>query len=1082
MKAGDQMRERVACRCILFILLLLCALCSCAGAEEEPLFIAQEGWKQGFINSEGEWVIEPIYTKVWPFTSAGYAAVETEEIPLWSTFKLIDRQGNIVADLPDWRLDYNDSYVEGFSVQNAVGQAFVLTSVNDMYRSALYLADTGELIELDQSFLEYNLSPGAEINVTYYSGSARTTLPYGFYLLDWNDRMVLAFKYLDFHKGLRGSAKARVIGDDYCVGFVILDRNGRKVHDGCFNDLPVVISQNQEIREYRLTSSFLLTGCELSQTNVFASLIDRNGNVLMTDLPEGTKWTDDGQALVLPSSEEVILLPGQERISALEYAKKRAAESPYGLAIFGEEYYTAEGDPVVWLDPDHYKAKTGFNADGIAWIYGYDGEYQLINTQGTRIAEGLQPACFDADGPILNETGWQCVFPLESGGYGYVDATGTLMYQGFPFHHADPFQNGLAHVQVLDEQYEPLNAYINSSGRVVWAEQGREKDVQQWLDQHEHHTVSDMTIDDAHRALVGEWDCTGGGEFIGEPVIFYEDGTCNTGADHILKWDVIENTAGDEYYWNSPPFALVFGDDEGFETLEEGMGLIFGSTDTFYLTEYDGGSSYVRVPSGYWARDGYNLEADEDGNLEVAWKRDTVLPKEPPEFGLTDSKFTGESAAKTGVLAFRGSPYRQNAVAGCFGSITEPEMIWQADIGPAMAAEEINWQPLIVKWPREVRNSVKILSDGKQNTSALKEVIAVGTDHSVHFYDLEDGKETRPVIDGTEEGLHGTGSLPVAFPVLFVPAQDGFACYDLRDNSRKTELDDILSTYYQGRNVLYQGGWLLMDNGYTGLAHLAINLHLDNGILSDDGIGIEMTDPYLTKYPNSWINDVPASADGSVIYTVSGSSLVRHYTLTDQEADWTEDEFWANSRILSAVAVDHPQGKEGALYFGSSELWSNGTCEICRINAETMDSVWKIFYPLDKTLPYPGGVLSSPVIGQEGLAEIVYFTVTGLSADEGESAVIAVHKDTGKKLWSLPMQARTVSSPVAVYTGDGTGYLIQTDGDGVMYVADGLTGKLLYRYELGGKVTSSPAAYSNMLVIRCQKDGREMLCGVRIGE
>ena len=1084
MKAGDKMRERVACRCILFILILLCVLCSCAAAEEEPLFIAQEEWKQGFINSEGEWVIEPIYTRVWPFTSAGYAAVETEEIPLWSTFKLIDRQGNIIADLPDWRLNYNDSYDEGFSAQNAVGQAFVLTSVNDMYHSALYLADTGELIELDQSFLEYNLSQGTEINVTYYSGTAGNTHPYIFYLLDWDDRMVLAFTYKDFHKGLRGSAEVHVIEDDYCAGFVILDRNGGKVHDGCFNDLPDEISQNQEIREYRINSSFLLTGNSRTYgDHLLRDLIDRNGNALMTDLPEGAKLTDDGQALVLPSSEEVILLPGQERISAFEYAKRRAAESPYGLAIFESNYYTADGEPVVWLNPDHFKAATGFNADGIAWIYGYDGEYQLINTQGTRIAEGLQPACYDADKPMLNDTGWQCVFPLESGGYGYVDATGTLMYQGFPFHHADPFQNGLAHVQVLDEQYEPLNAYINPSGQVVWAEQGRKKDIQKWLDQHEHHTVSDMTIDDARRALVGEWDCTGGGEFIGYPVIFYEDGTCNTGADHILKWDVIENTAGDEYFWNSPPFALVFGDDEGFETLEEGMGLRFGSTDTFSLTDYDGGSSYARMPSGYWTRDGYNLEADEDGNLEVAWKRDTVLPKEPPEFGLTDSKFTGESAAKTGVLAFRGSPYRQNAVAGSFGSITEPEMIWQADIGPAMAAEEINWQPLIVKWPREVRNSMKILSDGKQNTSALKEVIAVGTDHSVHFYDLEDGKETRPVIDGTEEGLHGTGSLPVAFPVLFVPAQDGFACYDLRDNSRKTELDDILSTYYQGRNVLYQGGWLLMDNGYTGLAHLAIDLRLDNGLQSDDdGIGIEMTDPYLTKYPDSWNNDVPASADGSVIYTVAGASLVRHNTLTDQKADWSEDEFWGNSEILSAVAVDHPQGKEGVLYLGSSELWSNGFCEICRINAETMDSVWKILYPLDETLPYPGGVLSSPVIGQEGLAEIVYFTVTGLSADEGESAVIAVHKNTGKKLWSLPMQARTVSSPVAVYTEDSKGYLIQTDGDGVMCIADGLTGKLLYRYELGGKVTSSPAAYNNMLVIRCQKDGREMLCGVRIGE
>lgn len=106
------MKKRICLILFPLLLCIVCVLCSCAVAEDEPLFIAQEGWKQGFINAEGEWVIEPIYTKVWPFTSAGYAAVETEEKPLISSFKLIDRQGNIVADLPEWRLDYNviDSY------------------------------------------------------------------------------------------------------------------------------------------------------------------------------------------------------------------------------------------------------------------------------------------------------------------------------------------------------------------------------------------------------------------------------------------------------------------------------------------------------------------------------------------------------------------------------------------------------------------------------------------------------------------------------------------------------------------------------------------------------------------------------------------------------------------------------------------------------------------------------------------------------------------------------------------------------------------------------------------------------------
>ena len=65
----------------LLTLILAVLFCVYAAAEEDPLFIAQEGGKQGFINKAGEWVIQPEYTRVWPFTDAGYAAVETEEPP-----------------------------------------------------------------------------------------------------------------------------------------------------------------------------------------------------------------------------------------------------------------------------------------------------------------------------------------------------------------------------------------------------------------------------------------------------------------------------------------------------------------------------------------------------------------------------------------------------------------------------------------------------------------------------------------------------------------------------------------------------------------------------------------------------------------------------------------------------------------------------------------------------------------------------------------------------------------------------------------------------------------------------------------
>ena len=1070
-------------KCLLIMILILCAHYSYTAAEEEPLFIAQEGWKQGFINAEGEWVIDPVYTKVWPFTDAGYAAVETEEAPLRSSFKLINKQGKLVADLPDWWLDYSDysdEYDAGGVRQNAVGQAFVLHSRNDSNLSALYLADTGEFIELDQAFLEYNLTPGAEINAMYMNIDYLETneiRPYMFYLLDWNDRMVLAFKYADYHKGLRGSAEAHVIEKDYCSGFVILDRNGRKIHDGYFNGSPDALIED-DTEKYRITSSFLLTGNNRTyEDHSLRNLIDRDGKTVLEGLPEYSRWDEAAQAVYL-ESEDVAILTNGDRISREEYIIRLAQGNTCGITTFRGKYYNSQGKPVSWYEryTDGLSAKSEFGNRGLSWacFTSIWDDGCLINTEGTIVVRDIIPG-YSPDQPAAPAfpDGWECVESANESGVGYINDQGELMYSRYPFNYAEPFKNGLAHVQVMDEQFKLLNAYINSSGRIVWAEQGRKDDIQRWLDQNECHTVSDMTVDDARRTLVGEWDCSGGGEFIGYPIIFYENGTCNIGAKRILKWDVLENTAGAEYFWDSPQFALVFGDEKGFETLEEGTGLSFGSTNRFYLTDYDGGCSYDRMASGYWERNGYHLEADEDGNLDVWWAKGPVLPKEPLEFGLTDSK---RASGDTGILAFRDSSYRQNAAADMIKSIEQPKMIWQADIGSASTQEEINWQPLIANWSDEIRNAMKSLV-AESSVPSLKEVIAIGTDGMIHFLDLMNGNETRSAIGDTDAGLHGTGTVPSGFPILFVPAKEGFVCYDLTDCSRLTAADEFLRSYYNpGENILYQDGWLLMDNGYTQLVHITIQNEFD------PEYHVQMSDIYQTDYPDSWNNDVPACADGSFIYTVSASDLIRRDTMTDQKADWAKDTFWASSNINSTAAIDHPQGEWGTIYLGTSEIWSRGTCSLYCINAETMENVWQISYVLDDTLPLVGGVLSAPVIGQEGLVEMVYFTITGLRDDEGEARLVAVRKDTGNVVWSLPMQTRTVSSPVAVYTEEGKGYLIQVDGNGVMHVADGLTGELLYSYELGGAVTTSPAVYRNMLVIRCQKDGREMLCGVRIGE
>jgi len=1056
-------------KAILLLMILLAAvmLCICASAEADPLFIAQEGGKQGFINKAGEWVVQPEYACVWPFTDAGYASVE--ENPWRGAFRLIDRQGNIVADLPDWYMDTNwgtDDLFHDFDLQNAAGTAFLLQSMADRDLNALYIAGADKLIKLDQAFLGYSLSPGAEVNAAYYTNSSLDRIfPWRFILAEWNDRIILAYQYSDY---VWDKDKEKRYD---C--FIILDRQGNKLHDGCFYGDPAELWEERTTRDIKITDSLMVVYRESGAGG--GELIDSNMQVVMNELPLNAYWHEALQAVVC--NGQITLLSG-EQITDDEGLKRRAEMNSCGLVMYGYKYYDTQGEPVEWPGLQEYTALSDFSREGLAWIsseYGDGDGTFLINAQGEIVAGPVYPSW--GFGYSLFPEGWECVISEDWSGYGYLNPAGELMYNGLVFNNAEPFKDGLARVKYMDESQNLLDAYIDTDGRVVWAENGRKKEVQRWLNENIRHSVGDMTLETAKKKLVGEWDCTGGGEFIGYPIIFYENGTCDIGTNTLLKWDLVENQYGEDVFWNVPPFILIFGDEDGFEDPQAGLGLSFQSDeDGFSITDSEGGGGYIRVPEGYWEAGGYVQEPDENGKIDVWWTRETVLPKESPEFSLIDRN-APEGTENKGIYAFRGSPYRQNAAAGKIRAIGQPEFLWETDIGPAEITEDTTWQPLIAEWPEEIRKRMTSLHPEKQEMSGMSEVIATGTDGRIYFADLYTGEETRPALNGEEGKPYGTPVLSPGFPLLLVPSEDLGFTYDLTDCSRKTELDQLRAGGWRGNNILFQNGWLLSDDGRERLIHLIPRT-------DEDGM-LKLSDVYETFYRNSSSMKEILSADGSIVYYAESSYVYRRDLMTDDQYVHYYDQCYIDGKIHSTVAIDHPDQGTAALYVGTG--FDDGC--VFRVNADTMKTEWGKSIALDKDNPYLGGAIASPVIGEKKLADLVYFTITGLAeeiwTDDGkgrEAALFALDKENGEMRWALWMTARAVSSPVAVYTEEGKGYLIQIDRDGNMYVADGLTGELMYTYELGGTVTTSPAVYNNILTVRCQKEGREVLCGVQIGE
>lgn len=542
-------------RILLLTCLLLAVFCTCAAAEDEPLFIAREGWKQGFINREGEWVIPPEYVRVWPFTDAGYAAVEpnetyeSQEVSFYNPFILIDKTGKIVTELPEWRLgtDPDPNILE--ATQNAVGGVYVLSSMESEDRkSALYVVETGELTELNQDFLGYVLSPEAEEDaewiVQHYYDIKH---PSSFILAGWNDRIVLVFDYTDF---VKSSIDGRKYDKQYCFGFVILDRQGRKLHEGCFDGYPEGLMNPEPECGYTIQGSCLLTSSRTYNEQTPVCLIDRDGNIILSDLPEGSYWDEELQAVCLGKTGEAVLLNGK-RISADEYRERRAALNPSGTMADQSGYYDGQDTMTEWPEQEAFS------------------------------------------------DGWKCVYDEENHSYSYINPAGEKMYDTFRFEYAEPFRNGAAHVKVMDKSYAFLDAYLGTDGRVIWAEEGKKKEVQRCLDEGIMYKAEDMSLEEARQNLIGEWD-GGGGEYLHFQSFFYENGT-SSGAIDEENWTLLENTRGEDAFYGAP-FVLVFGDRDISGKPEQEWGLWFINRDCFCVCS-DEGTIYVsRVSPGYWER------------------------------------------------------------------------------------------------------------------------------------------------------------------------------------------------------------------------------------------------------------------------------------------------------------------------------------------------------------------------------------------------------------------------------------------------------------------------------------------------
>ena len=471
-----------------------------------------------------------------------------------------------------------------------------------------------------------------------------------------------------------------------------------------------------------------------------------------------------------------------------------------------------------------------------------------------------------------------------------------------------------------------------------------------------------------------------------------------------------------------------------------------------------------------------------------------------------------------GVLTFRGNAFRTNAAVGTVDGAIGLRQEWQAEAGKLYGANQTYWgigfpgQPAIVKWSREVREASNIY-EAKQGKSALKEVIVAGLDGAVHFLDLDTGELTRNSIK-LYYPMRGTPSLhPMGAPYMTVgqfarkmkakTGRIGLRQYNLYSCKELTLINGLETKKYKAPNdtgsfetsaLIDRTSGTMVTAGSNGLLYL---ISLDYNFDYEAGVYTQkMSTTVFSAQAKSQrkkeklmaVESSPAVYDRYVFYADMGGVLrcVDTNTLTVVWALETGD------AVEAAVALDLSGPETLDLYTANElSLRKKGNAAIRRIDARTGETLWTREIGVVK--PKKGnsviGFRASPVIGENGLKDLVYFTVTGLS-DEGReqlgvggediAALIALNKADGNVVWAAGLADVTYSSPVAVYSPSGEGWIIQCSGGGDILLLNGLSGKEITRLHVEGEIEASPAVYHNMMVIGTTGKEASYIYGIRI--
>ena len=471
-----------------------------------------------------------------------------------------------------------------------------------------------------------------------------------------------------------------------------------------------------------------------------------------------------------------------------------------------------------------------------------------------------------------------------------------------------------------------------------------------------------------------------------------------------------------------------------------------------------------------------------------------------------------------GVLTYRGDAFRQNAAVGAVSDLSGMTVAWAVEAGSVKGSSStyygIGWtgQPAIIKWSKEIRAATNIAEE-KRETSALKEVIVAGMDGKIYFLDLADGEPTRNAIN-LGYPMRGTPSLhPLGYPIMTVgqygrkmasgTGDIGLRFYNLLTQKQAYWIDGLdgkANRPYNGVGAFDTSA--LIDRNTDTLVAIGTN-----GMLYTVDLNTEysMVDQKVSITPSvvSMKSRTKGQADkytavqsspamyGSYVYYADMQGVLRCVDTTSMTTVWAVE---TGDAVEAAIALDMDENGDLWLYTANTldnRGFTRADVTIRRYDALTGEEDWALpVYSIKAKNGKTPGAMASPVIGQNELGDLVYFTLSNVAAAGAEALfggdsdtpglLLALDKTTGEVVWTHQLDAYSYSSPVAVYGEDGHGWIIQASSSGLITLLDGLTGTVVSTLEVEGTIDASPAVYNDTLVIGTTGKNTSFIYGIKL--